>query len=270
MAAVSRIVDWNEEKANTIRVKKAVVHNQYRVHPVRMLDNSMIYIESCPATLAFISPYTDGNNNKSIRICNTRHVGHLDVIGRSVVSRIKDANIDRYRSCADEHGNVTCTMNVKRCKVYDANASLFQVDEMMLHVRVRVILRVDGVVISDDRCYVSLYVEQMILDEFVHLPSPPKDRVEKYARMLSVGVPLEAVHQKMTMDKCPHDLIQSFDARARELQTVAARAPPPPPSAPPPRLASICGPSHRVPTLGEILEARSRLKPRASTNSGGA
>lgn len=258
-APVSRISDWNPDRAQGIRVKKAVLHSQYRVHPLRTQENAMIYVESCPATIAFISPYTDGNNNKSIRICNTRFIENIDVIGRMAVSRIKDAIPEQYTSCVDDLGNITCTVNVRRCKVYDAHANPFPLDMLMLHVRVRVILRIDGIIIGNKRCYTSLYIEQMVLDEALHL-QPPTNPLDKYVKMLSVGVPLEAVRQKMVLDNCPPDVMELLNSHVRQhgvLSRPQGPPPPPPPRPPPPKL---CLPTHRVPSLSEILEARSRLK----------
>ena len=140
----------------------------------------------------------------------------------------------------------TRSMDFNTVQFFDKKGSPLNGLKLCSGDKVCILVSVDKYIYTSHKSYINyqiLQVQQYILNVKMIMESEydcgGKYDVEKYNKMLKVGVPLIGVQQKMAMDGVDGSYINSFVQSKGRLQPQPNRIPPPPPPPPPPKIGGI-------------------------------
>ena len=154
----------------------------------------------------------------------------------------------------------TRTMKVESVEVFDWNKTLTSIGKLTNGDKVRFLIHVDKYIYNPYKSYLNYKLLQIqvftVVGKMPDIPVYEKiipDK-EKYDKMLSIGIPICAVHHKMKMDGIDDKLINAF---GRKISGTIPPPPPPPPRPPPPIIGGV---SPMFAILGDIKGGNFNLK----------
>ena len=152
--------------------------------------------------------------------------------------------------------------DVSTIQVFDGNKNKIDIKSISKHDVVKAIFQIDHVIIQEENISFGFKVIQIMkCNPNVNQSSCLFDQgdTERFQKMLSVGVPLEAIRHKMNMENIPSFQIENM------ITKYAA-----PPLQPPPliniqpqpitKILKTVDMTRKVPSLNEIMQAKAKLK----------
>lgn len=124
------------------------------------------------------------------------------------------------------------TMNYKAIECFDIMKHKIDCSKVCAGDRICVLVMLDKFVYNTHKSYIHYKILQIQKDDVYNVPSPIEFEFEKYKKMMSLGIPLQAVKHKMMMDGVDKSVIDAFPPPRQ--QTLGSPLPLPRPRPPPP------------------------------------
>lgn len=148
--------------------------------------------------------------------------------------------------------------NIDSIKCFDASLNLISYKTLHQHDRIKALIQIQRVLLNIESHELFFHLNVLQIRKMTPLAEFDKcflhDDLTKYEKMLSFGIPLDALRHKMQIDNISTDAIERFFNKKR------VKAPPPPPPLPPCPIAMPENKNGGLPFLNDILKGQFKLK----------
>ena len=165
----------------------------------------------------------------------------------------------RYTESFSYSGNIlrTRSMSYKSIEFFDKQGVPIDGSKMCVGDRVSLLIYIDKYIYNTYKSYINYQLLQVKTFKMISIKNIEQNLdIEKYRKMLKIGVPLCGVKQKMMMDGINNESIEKI---SRILSSQQTGPPPPPP--PPPRIPFPAkGSGDMSAVFGDIRNGNFKLK----------
>jgi hypothetical protein len=286
-------------KIENIKIKKPYVDDK-TVFKL-FYGESPLYLQTGVHLLKF-KPSFDVYDYCSVVLCDHKTDEHWKILEDLEVRVIERINKKYHEMCCDKT-RIPLINQDKRLlrlrnkksdiQVYDKRMNPISMSSLYPYDKVKVIMRIDHVWITKFTYGVCAYLIQILnldaisenFDKPLLTPSTDEenhhvmssDAFERFSKMLKVGIPANAVRQKMTLEGFDESEISRFLCRVpmdqnRVQQTTLMKSTPPPPPPrlpppPPPPPAPLSSANPMAGVLSAIKGGLFKLKKATTTNA---
>lgn len=152
------------------------------------------------------------------------------------------------------------SMNYKSIGFYDKYGKTMDGARVCIGDRVSLLLYIDKYIYNKHKSYINYHILQVktfSIDASSIATSDNSYDIDKYKKMLKIGVPLSGVKQKMMMDGLANDVIEKI---AKTFGAPPLPPPPPPPPLPKPGITHKILPTDMSAVFGDIKNGNFQLK----------
>ena len=244
---VQILTDSSKLDLSTIKIKKPYAVGDRTIYDLHV-NNEPILIQTpvCHVPYAY-SLFDNKYFQMDLVVKDDNFKKMLDEIAANIYERIEkysDATIDKKdmieiykKSEGDSYRLRLKNGNCELIRVFDIHKLRLHIQNIDKNDRVKAIFQIERFIIGAENCFFTFKLFQLLKLQSLCDITKLNDTYlfvenctdySKYESMLKVGVPREAVRNKMIMDGLTEDDIDKFDSKPK----AAKPAPPPPPPLP--------------------------------------